>query len=193
MAELKKHALLLSLLAILIISKFIIVPIFIWQQQLIIENSSQEKKLAKITRVLTKEGQVNVVNLKLTNELERIERLFFPYQSESAFKLSQQQAFEKLLEKHQLRSSNIGWQTATEYTEQALIRYQVNIRFSGQFVDVVAMYTELESLSPWLEIDNFNISTKSGKNGVIGNIKGGRVTVNLYMHNTPSTSDTPEV
>jgi len=193
MAELRKHALLISLLVILLISKFIVVPIFEWQEQLIIENNSQEKRLAKITRVLTKDGQVNAVNQKLINELEKAERLFFSYQSESAFKLSQQQVFEKLLEKHQLRSSNIGWQTATEYTELALTRYQVNIRFSGQFVDVVAMYTELESSTPWLEIDNFNISTRSGKDGVIGNIKGGRVTVNLYMHNAPSTSDTPEV
>lgn len=188
MNELKKYKLLLSLLTILVFAKFIIVPIFLWQEQLVHENRSKEKKLIKITNVLTTTDKVDTFNQTLANLLAQAEKLFFPHQSDSDFKLNQQQMLEGLFNKYNLRTNNFGWQTSTELKKEGLKRYQVNIRFDGNFVDIIAMYTNLESLTPWLEIDNFNISTKGQQKNALGYIKGGRVTVNLYMQNIPATA-----
>jgi hypothetical protein len=43
MADLKKHALLLSLMAMLLVAKFIVVPIFAWQQQVVSDIASKQK------------------------------------------------------------------------------------------------------------------------------------------------------
>jgi hypothetical protein len=192
MAEIKKHALLLSLLALLIVLKFVVVPIFDWQDQLILNIESQQKQATRMTKVLTDDDDQNTNRQALATELEKIERLFFSYRSDAAFKLEQQQAFEQLLEKHQLRSSNIGWQAETELQGAALKRYQMKIKFSGLFVDAVAMFIELESTLPWSEIEDFNISTRGTQKDNLGSIRSGNLTINLFMHNSPPILDREE-
>jgi hypothetical protein len=192
MTDIKKHALLLSILALLAVLNFIVVPILDWQDKLIVQISSQQKQVVRIEKVLTEDNEQSVNRNMLIKHLENITRLFFPYASDSAFKLERQQAFESLLTKHQLKSANIGWQAVTELQGPILKRYQVKIKFDGKLVDVVAMFIELESLLPWSEIEDFNISTRGTQKEDLGYITNGNMTINLYMHNAPPVPDNEE-
>ncbi|WDE13270.1 hypothetical protein [Thalassomonas haliotis] len=186
MTELRKHAFLIAVLLLLVVIKFILLPIFQWQEQLSIENNRLEKKAAKISKVLTDDGRVAEVRQQLVRQLKLGESLLFSYQEEAAFKLTQQQVFERLLEKHALKASNIGWQTGSALENVGLVKYQVKIKFDGKFVDVIAMFAELESSTPWLQIHDFNITSKGQKADDLGYIRGGRVTINLFMNQSPS-------
>ena len=192
MTDIKKHALLLSILALLAVLNFIVVPILDWQNKLIFQISSQQKQVARIRKVLKADDGQSSNRQTLATELEKIEPLFFSYATDSAFKLERQQAFEQLLERHQLTLSTLGWQAMTELQSIALKRYQVKIKFSGQFVDAVAMFIELESGLPWLKIEDFNISSRGTQKEQLGSISSGNLTVNLYMYIRPSMLDNVE-
>jgi len=189
MKELKKHTLSLVMISLLVVIKFILIPVFEWQDGLVSNIQNKNKRLTKINNVLSNNIKTTEDNSQLSENLVKAESFFFPSQSESSFKLAQQQAFEKLMGKHNVKSSNVGWQTTTIINDMELKRYQVNIRFEGALFDVIAMYTELEGLSPWLEIENFNIPMNNKKNDSLGYIKGGRVAVNLYMHSVISQKE----
>ncbi|MDX2369998.1 MAG: hypothetical protein QNK36_16610 [Colwellia sp.] len=184
MDDLKKHALLITVMAMLVTVKFIILPVFTWQGEVLSEIVRQEKKLAKVKKVLNNDGQENKLGQRVISDLVTAEQLFFSLRTESDFKLEQQQLIEGFIEKNHISLTNLGWKSASELKEVAIKRYQVSIRFNGLFVDVVTLFSELESHSPWLKIEEFNLSSKVQSNDDIGYIKGGRATINLYMNTT---------
>ncbi|MDT0602811.1 GspMb/PilO family protein [Thalassotalea castellviae] len=188
MTELKQHTGLLILLALLFALKFIVVPIFDWQDNQLLNIVNQEKKLAKVSHVLAKEGLFDDKNKVLAEKLQSAERLVFAYQPEAEFKLNRQQQIEQLLDKHNISSLNIGWQTATPLSEFNMIKYQLQVSFNGSFINIVKMFTELESSEPWLQIDDFNISTRSNQLGIPGSSKNARLKINVYM-NMAGTND----
>jgi hypothetical protein len=192
MEDLKKHALLLTVLAILLSVKFIMVPIFSWQDEVLSDIHRQEKQLLKVAKVLNNDGQVNELGQQVIIDLAAAEKLFFPLNSESSFKLAQQQLIEGYITKHKVALTNLGWQSATELKESALMRYQLSIRFDGLFVDIVTLFAELENHSPWLQIAEFNLSSKAQSSDDIGYIKGGRAVINLYMNTSKVNANVVE-
>ena len=60
MSELKKYKYPLFLILILCLFKFIIVPIFEWQDTLIAENKLLERKAKKVDGLLADESQLNI-------------------------------------------------------------------------------------------------------------------------------------
>jgi len=182
MAELKKHALLLSLMAILIIAKFIVVPIFDWQNNELQNIKLLAKKQQKITQVLN--GQDNTANsnatLKSINKLG--DSIFFTYQTESAFKLKQQKMFESLLAKHYVQSERIGWQVTTELPNLSATQYQLQLSVKGQTHNVVSLLAELENHNKLIEIKDFNVNFKGQNEIALGQIFGD-LTLRLYAMN----------
>ena len=181
MEEVKKYSLLLSILAMLFIIKIFIVPIIDWQNNTLLEINNIERKLGKIEKGLSKESKLIALNQKVTNELERAEQLFFKTQTESLFKLEQQQKLEALLEKYQINVTNISWSVATPLKEYGLTKYQAKIRFDTKLVKAIDVLTALEKNSPWFEVDEFYLPVKIPESNSIGYSKGGRMTLNLYM------------
>ena len=181
MNELKKHRFLLALITLLLVIKFIIVPLMEWQDSMVIDLKAKEKKLAKIEKVLSEQSVVTADREKLELMLDNTEKLFFATQAESVFKLNQQQAFEKLLTKHQITTVNFSWEAKTELTPLKLIRYQIKTRLDGQFENLVSLYVDLENSKPWLQINDFNLSTSGNVDNSLGFVRSGNLTLSLYM------------
>ena len=177
MAELRKHAMLLSILSLLILLKFIVLPVFAWQDALIEEISQSDKKITKINTVLENSERINQLNDSLNNALLPIESLLFNVTSEAQFKLEQQKMLEELLIKHDLKSQNIGWQTPTFLEEQSITRYPIKLSFNGKTIDTMKFITELESLQKLIEIVEFNMFLKGQNEDKLGSVNG-----NLTLH-----------
>jgi hypothetical protein len=186
MADLKKHALLLSLMAMLLVAKFIVVPIFAWQQQVVSDIASKQKKLTKVDNLLAEEQGFTQVNQELSEQLSVAEQLFYPYQSSAAFKLAQQQYFEGLVTKHQVDLSTFSWQNMSEDKALQITRYQVQIKLKGNVSNIVTLITELESQAQRIEVHNFNISLKGQNQQSLGKTRNARVNLRFYVHNQSS-------
>jgi hypothetical protein len=191
MADLKKHALLLSLMAMLLVAKFIVVPIFAWQQQVVSDIASKQKKLSKVDNLLAEEQSFTLVNRELSEQLGLAEQLFYPYQSSAAFKLAQQQYFEGLVIKHQVDLSTFSWQNMSEDKDLQITRYQVQIKLRGNVSNIVTLITELEAQAQRIEVHNFNISLKGQNQQSLGKTKNARVNLRFYVRN--QTNQTNQV
>lgn len=189
MAVIKQHGLLLSLMAILVIAKFVVVPVIDWQSNIIADIRLLEKKQAKITTVIATQDDNQKIGVKLSNIIAHVDTLFFPYQGESAFKLSQQKMLEALLAKHELKSQNIGWGIITPLDELSAVRYQLQMRFSGSSINVIEFISALESHPQLIDVIDFNLSLKRQRDEYLGTMSG-RMTLHLYADNTTKTIGT---
>tara|TARA_R110002167_G_scaffold366448_1_gene597397 strand:- start:20056 stop:20679 length:624 start_codon:yes stop_codon:yes gene_type:complete len=183
MNEIKKHALALSLIAILIIVKFILVPVIDWQDNTLTNIRLLEKKQIKIENVLNDQTRNLSKKRQLIDIVTDMEVAFFPYQSESAFKISQQKKLEALLSKYNLLSQNIGWQTSTVFDELSITRYPVQLRFQGELLDVITFFSVLESEQRKIKIADFNLSLKGQNEQELGTVNG-RIVLYFYLKNT---------
>lgn len=187
MAELKKHAWLLSILFILAIVKFIVTPAIEWQNEILADIQLLEKKKNKVANVLAKRDKSTIDYKKLSAFVEQGNKVLFPYQQEAAFKLSQQKALESLLTKHNLRVQNIGWQVSTIQEELSVIRYSIQIRFSGESINAIKFMAAIESQEYLIDIKDFNVSLKGQKDQTLGRIDG-QVSLYLYVTNSSDGS-----
>ena len=183
MAELKKHGFLLSVLAVLLVAKFVLVPVIEWQDAMIADIQLLEKKSQKVARVISGESNTNEINLLLSEEVAKGNKLFYPHQAQSKFKLQQQKLIESLLAEHQLKSQNIGWQTPSELTFIQVDKHPLQLRFSGKTLDVMKFIAAIEKLEKKIEVSDFNLSLKKQNENSLGQCDG-RLTVNFYVNST---------
>jgi len=180
MAELKKHAWLLIIIAILALIKFAVIPIFTWQDSLLADITLLEKKQNKIDTLLKYQEANSRINKQLTQLLLPTKALFYPPQKESAFKLKQQEKLESLLAKHNLQVEHVGWQASTPFNKLAMVRYPIEIRFKGKTLNTIEFMTTLEKLIPRIEINDFNISFRGQINQNLGQVTA-KITLYLYV------------
>jgi len=181
MAELKQHSWLIVIVVMLVIAKFIVVPVINWQDTIIADINLLTKKQAKITRVLAQEDENTELDLKLKALLEVSDELFVVTKNESSFKLEQQKMLETLLINHKLKSQNIGWQTPQLLTSLALTRYPIQLRFTGKTSDVIEFTALLENQKQLIEIDTFSYSFKGQNEKLLGQITASLI-LNLYAN-----------
>jgi hypothetical protein len=182
MAELKKHAVLLILLAILLLVKVVIVPIFDWQDIMITDIKAQQKKLAKTEGVLGKENKLATFNQQISEQLNNIDKLFYPYQTESSFKLAQQKHFESLISEYKLKVRSFSWQAASQNKEIQSIRYQVQLRVSGDINNMIDFITAIETQGTYVDVNRLDISIKSQNEKSLGTTKNARITLRFYVN-----------
>ena len=183
MAEIKKHALLLTVLALMLTAKFIVVPIIIWQDQLLLEIAMQEKKLGKSDVLLSKKSDHHTINDKLKGKIAEIETLFYPYQKGSTFKLERQKKFESIIEQYQLKLKSFYWQAVSNEDNLDVMRYTVKIKITGQVSDIINMLTLLESQSHYIEIQSFNVLISRKDYKSLGYVKTSNFTLRFYVNN----------
>ncbi|XQW85905.1 hypothetical protein ACOYR1_03950 [Thalassotalea piscium] len=191
MAELKKHALLLSLMLTLIVFKFVVVPIYEWQEVKLAEIELLTKKKMKIEGVLQQKSSFKENFDLLAAEVAKGNTAFFTFQKEADFKLTQQKLIERMLKKHQIVPSNIGWQVTTPLPEFELLNYQLRVQFSGKTLDLINFIKDTESFSRRIEISDFYISVTNQKNNSLGKSAGWFI-INFYTNDTELQHTTSE-
>jgi len=179
MDELKKNAWLLSLIVILVVIKFAIVPIFEWQDSQLSEVKLLTKRLNKIEQVLANENENSALNQKLQLTLGKGEKALFIYNTESTFKLAQQKFIQSLLNKHNLKLQNIGFQAQTFIPEFKAMQFSVQVRFTGKTEEAIALVNTIEQNEERIAIDKFNLSFKGLGNKSLGRANG-MLTLFLY-------------
>lgn len=189
MAELKKHALLLSLLSLLLFVKFVLVPIYQWQEGKLYTVQMLQKKQQKIANILQYKNEEREKYITLKENVAKGESIFFPYQKESDFKLAQQKLIESFLVNNNVAASNIGWQVTSPLPEYKAINYQLKLQFSGEYLNVVNLIFSLEKNVQRIEIPDFNLNIQGQSGDKLGNINGWLI-INFYAFDASMLSGT---
>jgi len=108
MHELKKHALALSLIATLIIIKFIFIPIADWQDDKQGQLALLERKVAKIDDLMLSKEKIVSWGAVLEQQITNLSNDFYIKQDGGKFKRKQQKLIEAEIKVFDLKMNNIG-------------------------------------------------------------------------------------
>jgi hypothetical protein len=181
MNELKQKSWLLILLAVLVVIKFIIVPIIDWQTDSLSEIALQQKKLNKMQYLLNNQQKITDQNRQIQHILDTAQTYFFHENDEASFKLNQQKLIEQLITKFSLSSQHIGWSEVIERSPHGIDKYQVEIKVKGKTVDVIRLMADIESHTPRIAISNFNLSLNNKLSNDLGTTDG-KISLELFNY-----------
>ena len=89
-----KRKLMLIVLAVLLIARFRLVPLFSWQQEQIAEVESKKQRLIKTNSIIARLPQINLATQQIQKSNQIQEELYFKQPSINKFKLELQQRVE---------------------------------------------------------------------------------------------------
>ena len=183
-----KHQLALGALVILIVLKFLIVPLFDWQNSQLAQLANLQKRAVKSQNVIINQSQINQAQQTINAQLKAVNSLFVDYQRESEFKLAMQQQIEQTIANNQLQINTSSWLPSITVANNQLIRHQLRLNLKGKMRDFINLITLLESKTPKAELKSLNINLKGQNNESLGRVEG-TVELAFYMHQAPNTGE----
>jgi len=164
-----KRKLMLVVLAVLLITRFILVPIFDWQQEQIDQIKEKEQRLVKTNNIITRLPQVELALAQLKESNQKQQARYFNQALSNTFKLQLQQKTEKLFSEHDLKVTNFNW--VAEIPGQ-IMQARAKISFEGATKDFAKLQLEIAQLPKLLNIAQWTLHIKRMNDHSLGNIKG---------------------
>ncbi len=186
MNDIKKHAVALTIIALLIFIKFIFVPILDWQDNVLADIALQERKIAKIELLMESKELLSSQEIKLDKRLTELNKRFYSLQNSEAFKRAVQKNIENELKSYELKIKNIGWKTTIEHSDAPLTQYSVNYSFSGQGENVVDYILAIDASDKYSELAMMNVTFSKQRKGRLGRLSG-RLQRVFYMSKLAGT------
>lgn len=183
-----KHQLALGVLVILIALKFLIVPLFDWQNSQLAQLANLQKRAVKSQNVIINQSQINQAQQTINAQLKAVNSLFVDYQRESEFKLAMQQQIEQTIANNQLQINTSSWLPSITVANNQLIRHQLRLNLKGKMRDFISLIILLESQTPKAELKSVNINLKGQNNKSLGRVEG-IIELAFYMHQAPNTGE----
>lgn len=178
-----KRKLMLSVLAFLLVARFVVQPIFNWQQQQIIEIASQTKKQVKVQRVIDRLPKISQALRKLQQTNQTLEAFYSHQTSLEAFKLQQQQELEQLFEQHNIKIENYNW---VAEMPGPITQVRAKISFTGKTKDFALLQLAIAGLPKLLEIGEWTLHIKRLNDHSLGNARGSLL---LLAYNIPAAQE----
>ena len=180
MNDIKKHALALFVIAILLYFKFIMVPILEWQDTNLLKLALLERKINKVEQLLTNKVSIEKSQNDLSEHLKKLNHNFFQPQPVEEFKLQQQKLIEQELTSLGLNINSIGWKNNQNLDNAPLTQFQVDIGFSGKSEQVIEYLLSVSSHVPISEVMVMNLSFQRQQIGQLGSLRA-RIRLAYYM------------
>lgn len=176
MDNLKEKAPLLLVLIALVTVKFVIVPIFEWQDEKLVEIQTKERQLSKTISVIDREPLVNdALALVKKSTLKQLD-FYYSEPSMDAFKLVAQQNIESIFLTQDLKVTNFNW--ANEI-EGDISEVRAKVSFEGRTKDLASLQLELTLFDKLFNVPQFNIYVERMKTDSLGKARG-TMTIVLY-------------
>jgi hypothetical protein len=185
MNELKKHSLALALIAVLVLIKFVAVPVIEWQDGKFNELALKEKRVNKSALIFSEQETLIKQALKADEIKSNIERRLVAADNIEAFKLNQLKAIESLVNKHNLKLQNVGWREPIYLQSDTIVKYPVLLRVSGNTIDYVSFLSQVNQSETFMEVDNFNLNIRRQTAVQLGTFNGSMI-INFYVVSKPS-------
>ena len=165
----KKRKLMVGALVVLLIARFILVPIFDWQQEQIVQIAAKEQRLIKTNNIIARLPQINLALAKLKQSNQQQQSRYFSHKTTNAFKLQLQQRIDKIFSQYDLKVTNFNWvaEIAGDITQA-----RASISFDGQTKDFAKLQLAIAQLPELLNVNQWTLHIKRMSASSLGNAKG---------------------
>lgn len=172
MQQLIKNRMLILLLLVLLVIKFIWVPLWDEKQQAWQRIVALEKSAAKSQSLIEQESKIQERSGIIESMLDSIE-LFIPTtQNMSGLKLQQQQKVEALISSHSLTITQISWNDGL--LEQGIQPIYLDIRLSGEVNKLIEFMISLEQSTDFnvYGLESLRMNFNGQSDDKMGNFRG---------------------
>lgn len=178
MSGLIKYKHYLLVLIALLLTHYIVMPLVEWSKEQHTNLFLIEKQYDKTQSLLGKQSLLSESLKSSQKELLKIKEVAYEEQSVDKFKLKVQSSIEKALTSGGCETERIGFQGSTEVVD-TIQRWAMEIRFKGDVLCLTHLTRKLESLSPYMQIDSYNLNHRGLTNEVAGKLNA-RVNLNVW-------------
>lgn len=182
MSVIKQKPHLVVLLALLLVAKLVIMPIYEWQNNQLTELKLLQNQVSKADYAIANRELYQQKADQLHQQWQSAKQRLFAYQPESAFKLEQQKKIEKLVTDLGLNVVGAGWLQTKSSTAYGLSEYRMKLTVKGDGVKLPLLTLAIESGEQWIAIEDFNISLRRQGKTAIGDVNG-QFTLVYFMLN----------
>jgi hypothetical protein len=177
--ELKKYQLSLWVIGILILMRFIIIPIIEWQNEQLVEIKLLQGQQSRIDNVLANSQQIENLDIELSSILEQSSTLFLTSTDSASFQLERQQWVEDTTKLFNLNIVNVGWSPALTVPDIKLVGHVMLLNTEGNTVDTIRFIQALQAQLNFIEIQTFGFRISQIKDSVLGK---SRTKLNLVFY-----------
>ena len=137
--ELLSRTNLLATLAAIVILKFVIFPLWTWQNEILRELQAKNLKLSKLSSVIANHENLRSQLTEIESDMQTLTQLFFLNQE--TIKLSVQKQIENMFEKNSVKIEGFNW---VFDSENGVVRsLRASIKYSGSTRDVIKTFWDL--------------------------------------------------
>jgi len=159
----------IGVLVVLLVARFILMPIIDWQQEQITQITAKEQRLIKTNNIIARLPQIHIALEQLKQGNKQQQSRYFNKASSNNFKLQLQQKVEALFSTHNLKVTNFNW--VAEITEQ-IIQARAKITFEGTTKDFAMLELAIAQLPKLLSIKQWSLHIKQMNDHSLGNANG---------------------
>lgn len=169
MSKLTDKNVLVPLLLLLLLARFVVVPVIEWQNARWQSLQVLEKQLAKANNVLSRgeQYQQTLDALKATND--ELLKHYYQQNNVNALKLSFQQELEQLVKKHNVTIRNFNWPNELPGD---ITKLSAQLTVAGKTRDVASLHLDLVQHAKLIQVERFNLVIKKMKTGSLGEVSG---------------------
>lgn len=148
---------LLIVMAILIGVRWLIVPVFDWQEQQLLQKQLLEKRVSRVTELLLNDSNYEGLFVAADVASERARATLLEVNDEASFKLEQQVLIERIINSYDLVVSNFGWNPEIVEEDFEVRIYPAVIRLEGSSYKIMMAMLEIEALDKAVLIGDFDL------------------------------------
>jgi hypothetical protein len=162
--------LLLALLAALLVLRFIVVPVFEWQNQVISDTKAQQNKLDKSDAYINDLPTLVAFKDKLTAALAARHAASDTYNDIGRYQIDKLRQLEKMFKLADISISSSNWLDPVVTAKGVTL--QLNLQFSGKLKPFINLHTQIAGMSSNVIITDLNITVFGQGADTLGTFNG---------------------
>lgn len=169
--QLKQHKLLLVLIAVLTFMKFILVPMYTWQNEELSRSLLLNKQLEKTESAISTQNDTQVKLEEINRLIESSNELFHVVEDINTFQLNVQKNIQNRAEQHRLTVLSVGWLQSLKVESLNSEQYNLNLLLKGRSSEFLSFVAELETLKPKIQINTFDLQLRGATESDMGTVE----------------------
>lgn len=172
---------LLIVLAILMGIRWLVVPIFTWQEQQLLQKQLLEKRVSRVTELLLNDSNYEGLFAAADVAADNAKAKLFEVADEASFKLEQQVLIERIIKSHDVTVSNFGWNPEIVKDDFGVRIFPAVIRLEGGSYKIMMAMLEIEALEKAVLLGDFELRIFNQASDTMGRANG-RIVIQFMTH-----------
>lgn len=165
--------LLLSLLAVLFVLRFVVVPVFDWQNATIEETQSLQHKLDKSAAYIDDLPKLRAFGEQLTTALTARHQASETYNDIGRYQIAKQRQFEQMFNANDIEIKSSNWLDPVATAKGVTL--QLRLQFSGQVNQFIQLHTQIAAMGNSVNVTNLGLTMRGQTTDSLGTFSGNAI------------------